>query len=414
MTDRNTYVMALHVPIYLDGSDLKVATDWKRSLELLRDSLHGHFQHFVYLAPFLDIHDAAASQTLTSISESDDGWHLIPVFNAKCSKRGYWLEARRKWRRAVKAAFADARVAHTGLSDLYRPINYDALRLGLASPATCVLVRDTDEFLKHKQLRAAGLGGDKLHQRLHAHLQDRAMRHAVRRADLTMLKGGSLFERYRQDAKNAVSFEDTSYSVRDIVGADWHRRRVASLQDHRPLAFVYCGRFERRKGVDHAIRIVAGALAAGADVTLDLIGDGAERPALQALVSSLQLGEHVRFLGRREYDRRLLSDLAHYDALLFTPRGEDTPRMIFDGYCAGLPLVAYNIDYVRERELKDKAVVCLPLNDINGSATIVQELEQNRAHLGILSASVREAAAANTAERWYARRAEWTLSACGI
>lgn len=401
------YVMALHVPIYADGETTYVATDWKRSLELLRDSLADEVGEFVYLGPRGEVSDSP-DQRLVPFGP-DAGWRLKPSFDFQAGRREYWISARRQWQRDVGAEMSTASVAHLGLNDLFRPVNYDALRVGLNSNAKTVFVRDTDEVLKIRDLLATGLIKKRPYWPAYLAAYERTMRFAVSRADLSLLKGQALFDRYATFARNPQTFEDTSFSQSDIISQASLGLRVNRLQQGSPIRFVYCGRLEKRKGVDRSIRIVADARALGADLSFDIIGDGAERKALEALVADLGLHNFIRFLGRRDYGAELFECLSTYDALLFTPYGEDTPRMIFDGYCAGLPLVAHDIAYVRERSAGDRCVVELPRTDADESARIVADMSKNHAELARLAFAAREAAFRHSAEQWYKRRADWTL-----
>jgi hypothetical protein len=119
----------------------------------------------------------------------------------------------------------------------------------------------------------------------------------------------------------------------------------------------------------------------------------------------------VRFLGMRVYGPELLSDLANYDALFFTPIAEDTPRMIFDGYAAGLPLLGYGIEYVREREAEDGAARSVPTRDVGAAAAMLCSFDRDRGQLANLTKRAREAALYHAADAWYRRRAEWTYEA---
>lgn len=399
--------MALHVPIYVDGNAIYVATDWKRSLELLMGSLADEVGEFVYLGPRGEVSEAP-DQRLVPFGP-DTGWRLRPSFDFAAGRREYWFSARRQWQRDVCAEMSTASVAHLGLNDLFRPVNYDALRVGLNSDAKTVFVRDTDEVLKIRDLLAAGLIKKRPYWPAYLAAYERIMRFAVSRADLSLLKGRALFDRYASFARNPQTFEDTSYSQNDILSQASLKVRVNRLQQGEPVRYVYCGRLEQRKGVDRSIRIVAEARALGADLTFDIIGDGAERKALEALVVDFGLHDSVRFLGRRDYGAELFECLSTYDALLFTPYGEDTPRMIFDGYCAGLPLVAHDIAYVRERSAGDRCVVELPRTDGAASARILADLSNNHAELARLAFAARDAAFEHSAEQWYKRRADWTL-----
>ena len=166
-----------------------------------------------------------------------------------------------------------------------------------------------------------------------------------------------------------------------------------------------------RKGVDRSIRLIGEATQRGANLTFDIIGDGPDRALLERLADTEGLANVVRFRGLLPYGPELLRELASYDGLLFTPLAEDTPRMIFDGYAAGLPLIGAAIDYVQERPESEGATVLLPLDDDSAAADELVALSNRRDRLASLAKSAMNAAVYHAADSWYRRRAEWTFEA---
>ena len=61
--------------------------------------------------------------------------------------------------------------------------------------------------------------------------------------------------------------------------------------------FLYLGRLKRYKGVEYALRAIAAARLARPEITLDICGQGDDRPRLERVAASLGLGSAVRFLG---------------------------------------------------------------------------------------------------------------------
>lgn len=72
--------------------------------------------------------------------------------------------------------------------------------------------------------------------------------------------------------------------------------------------FLYLGRLKRYKGVEFAIRAAQAARTERPDITLDICGQGDDRPRLERLAVELGLGDAVRFLGfvSEEEKQRLL------------------------------------------------------------------------------------------------------------
>jgi glycosyltransferase involved in cell wall biosynthesis len=64
-----------------------------------------------------------------------------------------------------------------------------------------------------------------------------------------------------------------------------------------PLRLLFVGRLEDEKGCGRAIEILAKLRRRGVQATLDLVGDGAERPRFEAQAARAGLGQEVRFRG---------------------------------------------------------------------------------------------------------------------
>ena len=405
------YLMAVHVPIYVDGPRRLVASDWHRSLVLLRDSMQGRYGPIALIAPSLPVEAADGTQVLVELDEARDGVGGIASFDTRGRCKDYWLRDRARWRADLRAQVDRAEVVHAGLDDVFRPIAYDGFRMGLARDRPTVFVQDTDIALQAVELGRRDPLRGRLKSIAYAAVYERMCRAGVAAAGLSLLKGRTLMQRYGRFARNAHSFHDTSYMADEVVSPATLAARLDALRAGRPLRLVYCGRLIARKGVAASVEIIRLARHLGADVELDIIGEGPERPALERQVAEAALGEKVRLLGSAEYGRALLARLAAYDALLFTPTAEDTPRMIFDGYAAGLPLIAAGIEYVKERADEDGAAVVLPQGDSAASAAILAALTADRPRLSALSESAAAAGLHHAADTWYARRAEWTFEA---
>ena len=91
------------------------------------------------------------------------------------------------------------------------------------------------------------------------------------------------------------------------VDAAWYRPDDATRRSERPT-FLYVGRLKRYKGVEIALRALSAARRTRPDLTLEIAGQGDDRPRLEALAHAAGLGDAVRFLGfvpEEEKRRRL-------------------------------------------------------------------------------------------------------------
>ncbi len=404
------YLLPIHVPIYLDGETRYVTTEWWRALELLRDSLKGQFGDIVVAAPCVPVEALAPGQMLVP-PPPDCGISLRPSFDLRCRARDFWSRHRSRWHHDLLILARQADVVHAGLDDVYRPIMFEGFRVGVRLGKPSLFVQDTDIVVQQRQLSAHAGAVQRSRAMAYGWIYERMCRWGVARADLSLLKGSNLMTRYGRYAKNAHEFHDTSFSIRDIIAGDLLERRLARLARRHSVRLVYCGRLTEYKGLSVSLSILARARELGARVQFDIIGDGPERSGLERQAQLLRMSRQVNFLGALRYDSALIARLASYDALLFTPKAEDTPRMIFDGYAAGLPTIAFDVPYVQGRERQDQAAVLLPFANIERSAGILAEICQRPERLFVLAHNARKAAEYHCAESWYARRAAWTLEA---
>jgi glycosyltransferase involved in cell wall biosynthesis len=407
------YLVPISVPIHVDGHRSYIGTEWKRSLELLRDSLGGRFGPIQVVAPCLPV-DAGADQLLEASTVEADGIGLVPSFDARLRLRSYWTSgAHRHWQRQVAELTRQAQVVHTTIGDALRPFCVAAVDIAHRARKPTVFVVDQDIVLRMEQSRPSLSWPRRIESLAHATLYQNQCRRACDRADLVMLKGRTTVDRYGQHARMLRPIEDTSYLSHEIVAdAVVQSRTVRLLKRQDPLRLAFCGRLVDIKGVDTAIGLVAKARQAGADIIFDVIGGGPEAQRLRDLATDLGVAEVVHFHGAMPYGTELLQRLGGAHALLFTPRIDETPRMIFDGYAAGLPLVARAIDYVLERSASEQATVLMPSDlarqQSEAVATLV-ELDRNRQRLAELTRRALAAAHEHAADRWYARRAQWTF-----
>ncbi|GAB6166314.1 hypothetical protein JCM19992_23140 [Thermostilla marina] len=108
---------------------------------------------------------------------------------------------------------------------------------------------------------------------------------------------------------------------------------------------LYVGRLDHQKGVDILLRSAAAWLPQYRDVHLLLAGDGPDRARLESLARSLEIARQVCFLGFREDIPALLRAA---DVFVLPSRWEGMPNAVLEAMAAGLPIVATDVEGVRE------------------------------------------------------------------
>lgn len=105
------------------------------------------------------------------------------------------------------------------------------------------------------------------------------------------------------------------------------------------LRLVFVGRFVKLKAIDITLRAIARARDSGADVTLDLLGDGEERGSLQALATELGIADSVVFHGFQPQER-CAEIMGRSDALILNSLRECGGAVVLEAMAMGLPVIA--------------------------------------------------------------------------
>lgn len=391
------YLVIIHVPAYMKGNQAYLSTDWNRSLNLLKESLNDRFGELVVLCPAVPYGDEQAEQNL----EKTD-IRVIPSIDPRGRALDYWRHKRQQWLKDVKHWVGQADVVHAGMDQVWKPIMFEGFVEGVTQKKTTLFVGDMDIASQLIELsKNAGLS-TRMKNFVVSKILEQAIRWAVGKADLSLLKGKQLMNRYARFAKNAKEFHDTSYFNKDVITKDDLNQRLERLKNKSQLNLVYAGRFEWRKGLHKSLEFLANA---DSSIYLDLIGSGTEKSALEREVERLGLSKRVRFLGTMDYGIPFFKKLSEYDGLLFTPVAEDTPRMIFDGFAAGLPLISTPIPYTEEVINHSGAGQLFETSDD------LTKIAKNRDNLVKFSNLAREEALKQSADYWYAKRTQWTIEA---
>jgi glycosyltransferase involved in cell wall biosynthesis len=139
------------------------------------------------------------------------------------------------------------------------------------------------------------------------------------------------------------------------------------------LNIVWVGRMSHEKGPDVLIE----SLAALKDlpVHLTMIGDGAERPKLEARANELQLGRRISWAGEIARASRLLSA---FDLLVISSRTEGTPITLFEAMDANVPVVVTRVGGIPD-VVSDAEAILIPPDDSVALASAIRNVLEVRA-----------------------------------
>lgn len=147
---------------------------------------------------------------------------------------------------------------------------------------------------------------------------------------------GALQERY-PTATETPTFSYSSIELREDCFATTPRSLQPNLI---ALRIVSVGTMSQRyKGHDVLLRAIA-ASRHPSTISLTLVGDGAERSALERLARELGLAASVRFAGHLADPLAVRCALDQADAFVLASRQEGLPRAIIEAMARGLPCLS--------------------------------------------------------------------------
>ena len=188
-----------------------------------------------------------------------------------------------------------------------------------------------------------------------------------------------------------VPFQAISESTADdLVARGIARERVVvippgvSFQHYTPDAtaraaqptFAYLGRLKKYKGVDIVIR--AFAAMGRPDASLEIAGAGDYRPALEALVRSLDLVGRVRFLGFVSETEKLALLRRSWAVALASPK-EGWGLTNVEAEACGTPVVASDSPGIRESVRHGETGFLTPHGDVTAMADAFRRIADSSA-----------------------------------
>ncbi len=219
----------------------------------------------------------------------------------------------------------------------------------------------------------------------------------------------------QQGLRRPLSVIPTGVDVASFQGGDASGpRQELGLQDGDRI-LLYMGRVAREKSLDFLLEAVARARRDDPRLRLVLVGDGPERPALQARALELGLEGHAAFLGYRPR-----ASLRHYlaaaTAFVFTSQTETQGLVLLEAQAAGVPVLAVRASGTTEAVLPERSGFLVEPGDTGVFAAAMVRLVGDEALLRRLSDGAREQAERFSVEAMSVRMLEvyqQALGACG-
>jgi colanic acid/amylovoran biosynthesis glycosyltransferase len=146
------------------------------------------------------------------------------------------------------------------------------------------------------------------------------------------------------------------------------------LNGRAPNRLLAVGRLSQRKGFDYLIRAARILRDRGVDVIVEFVGDGEDRPMLQALAGQLGVADRVEFLGWQPFTG--VREAMNQATILVHPSdglGDGLPNVVREAMALGAPVVASDVAGIPDA-LRDGCGVLVPPKNPAALAAAIEQL----------------------------------------
>ena len=385
-----------NIPAFRDGEG-RVWTDelWAYDLE----AHHRHEPNLMLCCPVEPLPENP--QRLSRLAFLEPEGRLWPV------RRDYgWGSVLRNIphnRRAVRQAAAQARIWRTGGAGWAIPLSYWLLGAHRAQGAFWHMNIESSTW---RMLPGRRPG---LRQFLEHHFHLWMHRRCLRAADWRSFTQKAYREEMLGETERSFISVASWFSEKALIPEAALEERLAARArgEGGRLRAIYPARLVAEKGVETVLAAADLLAARGAEIEIDLIGEGPLEGACRAAAAKHAEGPtRVRFLDQVPYGRPFFDLIGGYDIGLVANRQAEQPRIIFDLFSQGLAVLATRTDGVQEVVEDGRDSLLVSVDDAQAMADALAWLAADPAALIPLRRAGRAGAQSRTHEDMHRRRTE--------
>ena len=161
------------------------------------------------------------------------------------------------------------------------------------------------------------------------------------------------------------------------------------------------GRFEKSKQFDLLLELTASLASEGEDLHLVLIGYGEGMDELKTLAKALEVEDRVTFTGA---DPEARFWMKAFDVFCFTSADEGLPNVVMEAAAAGLPVLAWRTEFLRELLGDRQSAVLAELGNVRALREGLHALIENPEYRRCLGEAARKEVLANFGVPTFVRR----------
>jgi len=259
-------------------------------------------------------------------------------------------------------------------------------------PFFLVIRQDLVELVRHKERGLKGRISTWAASVIEWYYRRVATRH------LTLTVGQAMWRAYKERDPRAPVVPIVISMVREEVFASMAEATTRLQETTRPTLLAV-GRLSREKGFDILLESVHRLVSEGRELTLDLVGEGPERGALEEQARRLGLEEVVTFSGYVPFGSDLFDHYRAATLFVLSSRSEGVPQVLLEAMACGTPIIATAIEAVPHIIEDGENGVLVPPEDPTALARRIGELLDDPSRAERLAEKGRAFVAEHTLER---------------
>ena len=245
-----------------------------------------------------------------------------------------------------------------------------------------------------------------LRARIESALHEAILGRAVRRADVRIFTHAAYRDHFLKAGEEAMINPASWIEERDIVSIDALRARHGP-RGARDLRLIFPARLIPDKGCRVLLEAVKILQARGAAVELDVVGEGPQRRDFEALADTLRSKSvRIGFPPMRRYGSEFFALLREYDAVLVPSLSDEQPRIVFDAFSQGTPVIAASTSGILS-VVDEGCGLLFPPGDASALAAAIEQASADRGFLELAGLRALAKAREHTHTAMHRRRSEY-------
>jgi glycosyltransferase involved in cell wall biosynthesis len=389
------YLLVVNIPLYrkTDGAIYAGQLWFKDLAEHL-----AYLDRFTIACPVTDETPAEAAVPLQSDARFAR-MQIVALPPTNSRARAILALPRTAWRlwRAVRSA----EVIHAGVAGWPIPLGW------FVTPMAKLLGRKLVIIVESAPWRLNAGWSGVLKSRLTASVYERLARWCLSRTDLAIFTQDEYRQSLlvREPQKGHVIH--ASWIDNDIIICDsqaesiWQEKTAGHSGE---LRILFAGRLDPQKGVAVLLEAIRAVARKDLPVTLDILGSGELAPKCMEVSAELRGVTRVNVLGTVAYGAPLFELLRRYHAVVLPSISDEQPRIVYDAYSQGVPVLASGTAGLRDCIRENQTGWLVEPGNVEELSGVIERAASNTAELHRMGKEALRVARSMTHQRMHLER----------